>query len=102
MEPITSFFGKIIAPYLFASGLGFLISTKFYEKQLKNSDKSDPLAINLSGMVLFSIGIVILTNHFLWNNILEALVTLLGFSFLGKGITLIVIPDLILNQLKPQ
>ncbi|MBN1454796.1 MAG: hypothetical protein JW945_00885 [Methanomicrobia archaeon] len=100
MEPITLFFGKIIAPYLFASGLGFLISTKFYENRLKNSDKSDPLAINLSGMVHFLIGIVILTNHFLWNNILEAIVTLLGFSFLGKGVTLIVIPNLILKSTK--
>ncbi len=82
MEPITLILGKIIAPYLLASGLGFLISTKFYENQLKNTDKSDPLSVNLSGMVHFLLGIGILTNHFKWNNILAVIVTLLGFSFL--------------------
>jgi len=100
MENITLFLGKIIAPYLLVSGLGFLISSKFYENQLKNFDKSDPLTVNLSGMVHFLIGIAILTNHFRWNSILAIVVTLLGFSFLIKGITLIIIPSLTLKSTK--
>lgn len=100
MENITLLLGKIIAPYLLASGLGFLISPKFYENQLKNSEKSDPLAVNLSGMVHFLIGIAIVTIHFRWNSILAIVVTLLGFSFLIKGITLIIFPSLTLKSAK--
>ena len=100
MNEITLFLGKIIAPYLFVSGLGFLFSSKFYENLLKNSDKSDPMTVNLSGMVHFLIGIAIVTNHFLWNSILEIVVTLLGFSFLIKGITLIIFPSLTLKSTK--
>ncbi len=100
MDTITLFLGKIIAPYLLASGLGFLLSSKFYENLLKNSDKSDPMTVNLSGMVHFLIGIAIVTNHFLWRSALEIVVTLLGFGFLIKGITLIVFPSLTLKSTK--
>ncbi|NQV08780.1 hypothetical protein HQ529_02935 [Candidatus Woesearchaeota archaeon] len=100
MNEITLFLGKIIAPYLFVSGVGFLFSVNFYEKLLKNSNKSDPMTVNLSGMVHFLIGIAIVTNHFLWNNILEIVVTLLGFSFLIKGITLIAFPISTLKSTK--
>ena len=100
MNETTIFLGKIIALYLLVSGLGFLLSSRFYENLLKNSDKSDPMTVNLSGMVHFLIGIAIATNHFLWSNVLEIIVTLLGFGFLIKGITLIVFPSLTLKSTK--
>ena len=59
MENLTLLLGKIISPYLLVSGLGFLISSKFYENQLKNSEKSDPLTVNLSGMVHFFIRMLV-------------------------------------------
>ena len=67
----TLFLGKMIAPYLFVSGLGFLLSYDFYKQLLINSDKSDPLTINLSGMVHFFIGLAIVLRHHLWGNVLE-------------------------------
>ena len=94
----TIFLGKMIAPYLLVSGLGFLFSVNFYEKLLIDSDKSDPLTVNLSGMVHFLIGLAILLTNFLWGNVLEILVTLVGFGFLIKGLTLIVLPNLTLKS----
>ena len=96
----TLFLGKMIAPYLFVSGLGFLFSVNFYEKLLINSDKSDPLTVNLSGMVHFLIGAAIVLKHHLLGNVLEILVTLVGFGFLIKGLTLIVFPNLTLKSTK--
>lgn len=46
----------------------------------------------------FFIGIAILTIHFRWNSILAIVFTLLGFGFLIKGITLIIIPNLTLKS----
>ena len=89
----TLFLGKIIAPYLLVSGLGFLFSFNFYKNLLINSDKSDPMTVNLSGMVHFLIGLAIVLKHFLWGNVLEIIVTLLGFGFIIKGLTLIVFPN---------
>ena len=96
----TLFLGRMIAPYLFVSGLGFLLSFSFYQNLQINSDKSDPLTVNLSGMVHFLIGLAIVLNHFLWGNILEIIVTLLGFGFLIKGLTLIIIPNATLRSNK--
>ena len=98
MENITIFLGKIIGPYWLVFGIGFLISTKFYEKQLLNSEKTDSLAVTIQGIIHFYIGIGILSNHFLWNNILAIIITILGFGYLGKGISLIVIPRLSLKS----
>ena len=90
----TLFLGKMIAPYLFVSGLGFLFSFNFYERLLRNSYKSDPLTVNLSGMIHFLLGLAIVLQHNLWGNVLEILVTLFGFGLILKGLTLIVFPNL--------
>lgn len=100
MEPITLFIGKILSVYWLVYGLGFLISPKFYEDQLRNSDKSDSLAITLQGAIHVYIGIAIVTNHFLWDNLLAILVTILGFGYLAKGIALIVFPSTTLKTTK--
>jgi hypothetical protein len=98
MDNMTIQIGRILAPYLLVSGSGLLISKKFYEKQLINSEKSDPLTVNLSGMVHFFIGIVLLNLHFLWNSLLAIIITLLGISFVLKGGSLIIFPDLTLRS----
>lgn len=94
----TLFLGRMIAPYLLASGLGFLFSFKFYERLLRNSDKSDPLTVNLSGMIHFLLGMAIVLQHNLWGNVLEILVTLFGFGLILKGLTLIVLPNLTMKS----
>jgi len=101
MEPITLFIGKILAVYWLVYGLGFLISREFYAKQLTNSEKSDSLAVTLQGAIHVYIGAAILTNHFLWGNLLAILVTILGFAYLAKGIALIVFPSATLKSGKP-
>lgn len=98
MEPVTLFIGKISAIYWLTYGLGFLISSKFYSNQLMNSDRSDSLAVTLQGAIHLYIGAAILTNHFLWDNLLAILVTLLGFMYLAKGIAIIVFPGATLKS----
>ena len=97
---ITIIIGKIIGAYLLFTGLGFLLSGKFYKKMQENADKSDPVLINLSGMVHFLIGTAIVTNQFLWSSFLEVIISILGFVFLLKGFYLIVFPGLILKSNK--
>ena len=100
MAILTIIIGKIIAPYLLVTGIGFFLSRKFFEKMIKDADKSDSVLINLSGMVHFLIGIAIVTNHFLWSNLLEIIISILGFAFLLKGAFLIALPSLTLKSNK--
>jgi len=98
---VTSFtvvIGRVISLYLAVSGVGFLVSGDFYRRMISVADKSDPLLVNLSGMIHFLIGATILVLHFRWSSVLEVLVTLLGFSFALKGAFLIALPKLTLKS----
>ena len=97
MITVTTTIAKILAAYLLVTGIGFVVSSDFYEKMIRNSHKSDGVLVNLSGMVHFLIGISILSAHFLWGNMLEIIVSLLGFMFTLKGIFLITLPKLTLK-----
>jgi len=73
---ITNKIGKIVAAYLIVTGIGFLISSEYYSHMISHKG-TDPILINLSGMVHLFIGMTILVNHFLWKNALQIIVTLL-------------------------
>lgn len=94
---ISNKIGIIVAVYLIVTGVGFLMSSEYYSQMISHTG-SDPVLINLSGMVHFFIGMTILVNHFLWKNALQIIVTLLGFMFLMKGLFLIAFPELMLQS----
>lgn len=92
----TVIIARILSMYLLVTGLGFLISDGYFSKMIAHSG-SDPILINLSGMVHFFIGATILTVHFLWKKPLQIVVTLLGLMFFLKGIFLIALPEFTLQ-----
>ncbi|MTI33259.1 hypothetical protein [Xanthovirga aplysinae] len=94
----TFIIGRIMAPYLIVTGLGFFLSKSFYKKSIEEAEKSDPVLINLSGMVHFLIGMTILTLHFRRNNLLETMISILGFLFTLKGAFIIALPVLTLKS----
>ncbi|WP_077401457.1 hypothetical protein [Cellulophaga omnivescoria] len=94
---MTSKIGKILSVYLVITGIGFSVSSEFFSQMISHKG-TDPVLINLSGMVHFFIGVAILVNHFLWKNMLQILVSVLGCMFLLKGIFLIALPELTLQS----
>ncbi len=92
----TVIIARILSMYLLVTGLGFLASDGYFSKMIAHSG-SDPVLINLSGMVHFFIGATILTVHFLWKKPLQIVVTLLGVMFFLKGTFLIALPELTLQ-----
>ena len=93
MEETTVFFGKMAGPDFFVTGLGFLLSTEFYEKMVRGNASTDPVTLNLSGGVHFLVGLAIVVQHFRFGSLLETLVTLIGFATMLKGSMLIVVPE---------
>ena len=100
MDETTLFFARIAAAYFAVTGLGFLISTEFYEKMVQESGQASPVTLNLSGAVHFLVGLAILLQHFRWGNFVEALITLIGIAALFKGAALIIVPALTLKSPK--
>lgn len=93
---ITLVIGKIVSLYFLVTGIGFLVSGDYYSLMIAQKD-SDPVLINLSGMVHFFIGMTIVTLHFKWKSFLEIAVTIFGFMFVLKGALLIALPELTLQ-----
>ena len=92
----THVIARIVASYLLVTGLGFVVSGGYYSKMIAHA-ASDPVLINLSGMVHFFIGMTILVVHFQWKSKLQVIVTLLGAMFFLKGFFLIALPELTLQ-----
>lgn len=100
MRDQTQFLALMEGAYLFTTGLGFLISTRFYEKMVSGNADTDRVTLNLSGAVHFLVGLSVVLTHFHWDGLTEILVTLVGFSAILKGISLIVVPELTLKSPK--
>lgn len=98
MNEITLFIARMTAPYLLVTGVGFLISKRFYLRMLNDAESEHPISLNLSGMVHFFIGMAVVLNHFLWGNHLEIAVSLIGIAFLMKGVVLILVPEMSLQS----
>lgn len=97
MDMSTLMFGKILALYLLTAGIAFIVATPFYADLTRNADKSDAMAVNISGMVHLLVGFSIVVNHFVWDGLLAVLVTLLGISFIIRGMTYYWVPQLVLR-----
>ncbi|QUS54529.1 hypothetical protein [Pseudovibrio brasiliensis] len=90
---MTELIASIAGPYLFVTGLGFFISSGFYQRMIAAQSDANPILLNLSGAVHFVVGMVVLANHFTVSSVAGALVTLVGAAAALKGASLIVIPD---------
>ena len=97
MEETTIFFGKMAAAYFFVTGLGFLLSTEFYEKMVRGNASTDRVTLNLSGAVHFLVGLAIVVRHLRFGSLPETLVTLIGLAAMLKGFILIAVPELALR-----
>ena len=93
MEETTIFFSKVAGPYLFVTGLGFLLSTEFYEKMVRGNASTDPVTLNLSGAMHFLAGLAIVVRHLRFGSLPETLVTLIGLAAMLKGSMLIAVPE---------
>ncbi len=93
---ITHALARIIAVYFLVTGIGFLASPEFFAKLATTVD-SDPVLLNLSGMVHFFIGMTMLSFHFRFHKPLEIAVTVLSLMYFTKGVLLIVIPEITLQ-----
>ncbi|KST68499.1 hypothetical protein [Mastigocoleus testarum] len=100
MDETTIFFAKLASAYFIVTGVGFLLSTDFYEKMVNTNASVHPVSLNLSGAVHFLVGMSVLLQHFRWGNLLEVIITLIGFAATLKGVGLIVVPELTLKSPK--
>ena len=91
MNEITVFLAQIFGPVLGLVGLGILMNQSFYMKAFKDFNK-EGFSFVVTVMAMISIGIVLVTRHFLWGSFPEVLVSAVALAFLIKGATLAIMP----------
>ncbi|MDM4719388.1 hypothetical protein QTQ03_07165 [Micromonospora sp. WMMA1363] len=96
----TLILGKILSLYLLTAGIAFIVATPFYLQLTEVADRSDLMAVNISGMVHLFVGFGVLAIHFTWGSLLAVLVTLLGIFFAIRGIAYYWIPQRVLRPAK--
>ena len=93
MRDMTQLIAAMAGGYLFVTGLGFVLSTRWYARMVAGNAAADPILLNLSGAVHFLVGLLVVLRHFHWDGLTEALVTLVGLAAVLKGLSLIVVPE---------
>jgi len=87
----TSTLAQIIGPAVGIIGLGFLFNPKFYMKVEKKIEKRNETLV-LGGVINLVIGLLVVSQHNIWQLNSAGLVTLIGWIALLKGITIFVFP----------
>ncbi len=91
MSDMTLLLVQILGPVFGLLGLGFLINSKFYFKVYRDLEK-ETFAVMAVTMAMIALGIVFVTNHWLWGSLPEVLVSIIGLGFLIKGAFLALLP----------
>lgn len=97
MATPTVMFGKILALYLVTAGIAFVVATPFYADLTRKADQSSAMAVNISGMLHLFIGFAIVVDHFAFDGLLSALVTLFGIAFVVRGAAYYWVPQLVVR-----
>jgi len=81
-------------------GLGMSLNSKFY-KDLLGNYKDNPAMTYLTGLIVFVLGFLIVSNHNIWSpNIETTVITVLGWAALIKGFLVIILPNTMIDVVR--
>ena len=81
-----------------AVGLGILLNPQYY-KQLFADFKTSVAVMYLGGIFAFAIGFLLITFHNIWVKDVSVIITIVGWMALLKGISILVLPKLMMKTM---
>lgn len=90
----TTFLSQLWGPAILAVGLGIFASRKYYIRIYRDLEK-ETLSVLLFGMVAITAGIAQIHFHNSWSSFPEAVVSLLGWMLLLKGLAFAIVPGFV-------
>jgi hypothetical protein len=91
---VTIFLAQLWGPVLLALGIGILSSRAYYVRVYRDLQK-EPLAFLVFAMTAISAGIAQILAHNVWDTTLQAVISLLGWGTLAKGVLFAVAPSFV-------
>jgi len=93
-KQIFQFIGLI---YL-AVGVGILLNPQYYKKMFTDF-KTSLAVMYLGGIFAFAIGFLLITFHNIWVKDISVIITIIGWMALIKGISILVLPKLMMKTM---
>lgn len=90
----TIFLAQIWGPILLAVGLGIFISRNYYLRIYRELEKNT-LAVLTFGMAGMAVGIAQIGIHNVWSTLPQAIISILGWGTLVKGILFVIVPNFV-------
>ena len=89
-------FAKVYGVYILVTGLAGLFAPDRW-KQVMDDYARSPGLTYLTAVIVFGLGLVLVTLHNLWTDPLAIIVSLIGWVFLIEGIALTALPEALLK-----
>jgi hypothetical protein len=90
------FIGSLLWPLLLIIGISLIFNTQLYLKMIKDFIK-EPVALFVSAMRWFVIGLLIIQNNNIWSMTWELIITILWWLILIKSTLLLLMPNFFYN-----
>jgi hypothetical protein len=91
MSSLTAYLSKLIGLYAIAVGLALFVNKPMMAASVTGL-YHDPSIVLIYGVIALSIGLAIVLGHNVWKGLPAAIVTLVGWLSLLKGLALLLLP----------
>ncbi len=99
MNETTLLIAQLAGPAFVAVGLGVLVNRAAYQK-IYAAMETEMMAMYFVAVSLIVLGTAIVLRHNLWSTPAEIVISLLGWATLLKGLSLTIIPDMMIGLAK--
>ncbi len=89
---------QLIGLVYLAVGFGILLNPQYY-KQMFADFKKSVAVMYLGGIFAFAIGFLLITFHNIWVKDVSVIITIVGWMALLKGISILVLPKLMMKTM---
>ncbi len=96
---LTMLIARLLGVMYLVVGVAVLSNMLYYYKLFKEIEKQKLLMFFMSILTLV-LGVLVLTYHNTWGNGVEALVTVIGWMMVIKGVINIMFPEWVMNVVK--
>ena len=89
--------GRLLAVVYVTIGLGMLIRPNYYRKMMRDITQNAAF-LYFGGIMALIVGLLIVMHHNVWTASWTLIITIIGWLALVKGVSLLIVPDLMLKQ----
>ncbi|MFH0820339.1 MAG: hypothetical protein V1908_01050 [Candidatus Peregrinibacteria bacterium] len=93
---LSIFIARLLALIYLSAGLGMILNRDNYQKMMERFTE-EAMALYIGGFMALAAGFALVTYHNIWDGTWVALVSLIGWLAMIKGVIILVFPKLMIS-----